>query len=92
MQISDIQKLAALARVDIPEEEMAQFAKSFDSSLGFVDQIQSVSADVGGRDLGTVHNIMREDADPNAGGECTEALLAAAPATKDGYIKVKKIL
>jgi Asp-tRNA(Asn)/Glu-tRNA(Gln) amidotransferase C subunit len=36
--------------------------------------------------------VIREDAEPHETGKFTDALLAAAPKTKNGFIAVKKIL
>ena len=41
---------------------------------------------------GDIYNVMREDANPNESGMYTEIILAEAPATQDGYLKVKQIL
>jgi aspartyl/glutamyl-tRNA(Asn/Gln) amidotransferase C subunit len=44
---SDIQKLASLARISISEEERKTFAKEIESILGYIEQLNRVSAEVG---------------------------------------------
>lgn len=87
----DIKKLAELAKITIPEDRTDGFLKDFESILGYVKQIENV-------DVGEVHenfflkNVFRPDENPNETGALSEALLAAAPETHDGFVKVDKIL
>lgn len=91
MTEQDIEKLAELAKIRISEGKTQGFLKDFESILGYVKQIESV-------DVGDVapnfflKNILRADANPNETGAMSEALLTAAPATHDGFVKVNKIL
>jgi aspartyl-tRNA(Asn)/glutamyl-tRNA(Gln) amidotransferase subunit C len=91
MTEQDIEKLAELSKIKLPEGEAVRFAKDFDSILGYVKQIESV-------DVGDItpnfflKNILRTDTNPNETGALSEALLAAAPETHDGFVKVNKIL
>jgi aspartyl-tRNA(Asn)/glutamyl-tRNA(Gln) amidotransferase subunit C len=96
----DIQKLASLARINLSEDEIGAFAKEIDSILGYVDQLNTVSAQMGnmaGNMQGTpsipMHrNQMREDiADQNLSPNPLE-LVEAAPGHQAGQVKVKKIL
>ena len=89
----DIKKLADLARIEIGDEEASQLAGDMDSILGYVGQVSAVAGEMKeGVELGPVFNVMREDGDPTPPGTHTDVLLAEAPETKDGYLKVKKIL
>lgn len=93
MEIKDIESLAALARIELTEDEKQSLLKDIEEILSFVDQVQEVDVDMSaeGR-LGIPHNVMREDGEPHEKGVYTRALLKAAPRTKDGYVKVKNIL
>jgi aspartyl-tRNA(Asn)/glutamyl-tRNA(Gln) amidotransferase subunit C len=87
----EIKKLGDLARIEVSETEIAQFKQNLESILAYVDQIQNV--DVG--DVEEVHmvkNVVREDDNMIPAGTYTEDILNEAPDTKDGFIKVKKIL
>lgn len=92
LEKKDIEKLAELARLEIPEEEKETLRKEVDSILEFVGQIKELTVAEPAKEAGAVHNVLREDKDPHLPGEHTEALLREAPETEDGYIRVKKIL
>ncbi len=92
MTIKDVEKLALLARIDISPAEKEEFLNNLESILKYVGQIQEVSVETGDREVGEVHNVMREDTNPRESGIYTEKMLEQAPATQDGYIKVKQIL
>lgn len=92
LKSEDIEKLANLARLEIPEEEKETLRKEVDSILGFVGEIQKLTPPEPAKEAGVIRNVFREDTDPHLSGEFTEALLREAPETEDGYIRVKKIL
>lgn len=91
MTEKDIEKLAELSKIRIPEGKTEAFLKDFESILGYVKQIESV-------DVGEVpqnfflKNILREDINPNETGAFSDALLDAAPEVHEGFVKVNKIL
>ena len=91
MTNEDILKLGELAKIEIKSEEIEGFKKDFESILGYINQIESVSVgDVS--PLYTTENVAREDVAKNTSGEFSKDLLASAPNTENGFIKVKKIL
>ncbi|OGZ07107.1 MAG: hypothetical protein A3D65_00655 [Candidatus Lloydbacteria bacterium RIFCSPHIGHO2_02_FULL_50_13] len=89
----DIEHLGDLARIGISEEEKEGLAKDLDSVLAYVSEISHIAAesDASPR-VGELRNVLREDGDAYAGGEWTEAILANAPRTEDGYFKVGQIM
>ncbi len=87
----DIKKLSALARVAVSESERAELEKEIPEILSFVDQIQSAGGEVK-KETGRHYNIMREDGEPHESGAHTDEILAEMPDTKDGYLKVRKII
>ncbi len=98
MQLEDIKKLANLARIDMSDEEMINIAKDFDPILAYVGQVQEVLklsenilSDKKPEDY-FLHNITRDDIATNERGEYTENILADAPETENGFLKVKQIL
>lgn len=98
MQLVDIKKLANLARLDMKEDEMVEIAKSFDSILAYVGQVQEVSKvksaqaeSKNPRDY-FLHNVMRDDIATNERGEYTDKITAEMPDTQNGFLKVKQIL
>lgn len=91
--IKDIEKLAELSRVAISPEEKEAFRKDMDSILGYVDQVQKVSANLSEeKKAGILRNVMREDSNPHESGIYTETLISAAPKREGNYLRVKKIL
>jgi aspartyl-tRNA(Asn)/glutamyl-tRNA(Gln) amidotransferase subunit C len=92
MEIKDIENLANLCRIELSNDEKKELLGEIDSILGFVDQIQKVETKDLEVEAGELRNIMREDESPYVGGEFTDDILAEAPETQDGFIKVKKIL
>jgi aspartyl/glutamyl-tRNA(Asn/Gln) amidotransferase C subunit len=98
MQLTDIKKLADLARIDMDESEMQEIAKSFDSILAYVGQVEEV-AKIKNMELESkksedhfLHNVTRDDEVTNKRGEYTDKIITEMPDTQDGYLKVKQIL
>ena len=98
MTLSDIKKLADLARIEMTDSEMKGLARDFDSILSYIKQIQEVSK-LGKNallhenpDNYLLRNVMREDVATNEAGLFKDSILANAPDTKDGYLRVKQIL
>lgn len=98
MNLEDVRKLADLARIDMSDEEIEGIAKDFDAILAYVGQVQEVSKL---KNIENLHqnpdnyflkNVMREDVVLNKRGEYTEKILANAPDTQDGYLKVRQIM
>jgi aspartyl-tRNA(Asn)/glutamyl-tRNA(Gln) amidotransferase subunit C len=98
MLLTDVKKLADLARIDMSDEEMEGVAKDFDAILAYVGQVQEVSK-IKNIELESkksedyiLHNVMRDDVVTNSRGEYRDKIIAEMPETEDGYLKVKQIL
>lgn len=91
MTYEEIQKLGFLARIEVSKDMAEVFAKDMENILKFVSQIESVDVD-GVETSHRFKNMMREDSNPYEPGIFTQDILAEAPDTQDGFIKVKKIL
>jgi aspartyl-tRNA(Asn)/glutamyl-tRNA(Gln) amidotransferase subunit C len=89
---SDIDKLAELARLAIPEDEKKSLATDLDKILAYVGKVEEIGTDTAGANPALVNTVMREDSEPHATGLHTETLLAEAPQRDGDYVKVKKIL
>lgn len=87
----DIKALAALARLEVADEEMARLEKELPNILAFVEQVQKASVDATKTEP-SQRNVMREDKNPHESGIYTEALLSAAPAREKNRIAVKQVL
>ncbi len=95
----EVEKLAALARITVPESEMAKLQKDMGAILDYVSQINEanelatdIQDDPSSIARFGVKNVMREDGEPHESGMYTEKLLKSAPKSENGYVKVKKIL
>jgi aspartyl-tRNA(Asn)/glutamyl-tRNA(Gln) amidotransferase subunit C len=87
----DLATIAALARISVTPEEEEKMLHDMQAILGYVSEINEVSGDVK-RTKGSHYNIVREDVVTHTSGSNTEAILAEAPATEDGYVKVAQVL
>lgn len=89
----DVLKLAALARLDLTDEEVEEFAHELTDILHYVEQLQSV--DVTG--LGPTNqvtgltNVTRQDVVKDYGYDPKD-LLKNVPETEDDQIKVKRMI
>ncbi len=91
MTHEEIEKLGFLARIQVSPADQEVFAGDMDNILTFLKQIEEV--DVSNvSPVQRFKNVTREDENPYPRGQYTEALLAEAPETLDGFIKVNKIL
>lgn len=90
---TDVQKLADLSLVSVSDQELDKITREIDAILGYVSELSNLNADtVEDVVVPELRNVMRDDANPREPGTYTEAMLKAAPDTKDGYVRVKKIL
>lgn len=96
MDIKDVENLAALARIELKEDEKKAMLKDMEGILGYVKQIEGIKID----DVKTeydITNIWREDL-PAPGGLreprdfSRELIIKQFPDAQDGFLKVKKIL
>ncbi len=102
----EVKKLAALARISMPEAELVKFTKEFDSILAYVGQLGQLelpkaktagggSPDAAGaafRDTRPLRNIFRDDANPTPPGTWTTKMVDAFPEKEDDYLVVKQII
>jgi aspartyl-tRNA(Asn)/glutamyl-tRNA(Gln) amidotransferase subunit C len=90
MDIKDVENLANLARIDLPEAEKAQLLKDMDSILAYVKQVEELDIkDISTHDV--VRNIWRED-EPRDRDFSRDIIIKQFPDSQDGFLKVKKIL
>lgn len=94
MNKEGILDLAKLARLELTENEVEKYTQEIGAILGYVEQINSAVSDVESSIIESVgeRNVFREDVNADEPGKYTDALLACAPDSKDGFIKVQKIL
>jgi aspartyl-tRNA(Asn)/glutamyl-tRNA(Gln) amidotransferase subunit C len=88
----EVRKLAALARISIPDEKLESFAKEFDGILAYVGKLDELSLPEGVRTVPAVRNVMREDGEAHEAGKYTEKLVEQFPEREGDYLKVKQII
>jgi aspartyl-tRNA(Asn)/glutamyl-tRNA(Gln) amidotransferase subunit C len=92
MEISDIKKLAVLARLELSSLEEEKYLKELGSILEYIGQIKDAPISDTETKFEEINNISRDDVVENTTGGYTESILALAPENEQGYFKVKKIL
>jgi aspartyl-tRNA(Asn)/glutamyl-tRNA(Gln) amidotransferase subunit C len=86
----DLDNLSQLARISVHPEEKQKMLHDMQSILGYVSEINAVSGSVE-REKSELRNIFRDDVVTHDTGSHTKAVLAEAPATEDGYVKVNQV-
>lgn len=89
----DVLKLARLARIDLSEDEIAEFEGEFNEILQYVEQLQRVEVEgyePTSQVTGLV-NVTRKDQEKGYGYEPAE-LLKNVPAIENDQIKVKRMI
>lgn len=93
MDTSDIEHLAALARIKLTAEEIESFQADLESIVAYVGAVSEIAASGSSTPtVGARANVYREDDVTNADGSYTDALVAEMPETDGNYLKVRKIL
>lgn len=90
--VTEVERVAKLARIGLSADEAAKMSVELGQIVGFVEQLQAVDVEgVEPTDQVTgLVDVTREDVvTPSLP---REELLANAPAQKDGYIVVKRVL
>jgi len=89
----DVLKLARLARIELSDAEVDEFAAEFSAILEYVEKLQTVDTD-GLKPTSQVTgltNVTREDVEQSYGYEA-EDLLKNVPAVELNQIKVKRMI
>ena len=80
----EIKQLAALARIEIPEEEISKMQKDLENILDYVSELDQVTDDTVFES--TIGNVMRDDTQFHPAGQYTDDILQAAPAIKGDLV------
>ncbi len=91
--IEEVRKLAALARITIPDDELDTFTSEFDAILAYVSQLEKLDIKMdAGAERPALLNVMREDGEPHAPGIYTKKLVEQFPQKEDNVLVVKQII
>ena len=90
MEIKDVEKLAELARIELSDIEKKELLSDMEGILGYVKQIESVEVEDTKIEY-DLYNVWREDKiEPQEFSH--EKIVEQFPDSKDGFVKVKKIM
>lgn len=87
----EVKKLADLARLNVPEEELDQLAKDLESILGYVSELKNAPISEMVEEHKLI-NVLREDQDAHESGLYTDDLVKAFSKSRENYLSVKPIL
>ncbi len=93
IDIEEVKRLAKLARIQLTPAEEKKLAVELDTIVDFVEQLQAVevkNTEPTNQVTGLADVWRADEVKPSKVGR--HELLANAPMTKDGYIKVKRVL
>lgn len=90
----EVQHIAKLTRIGLNDAEILRFQKDLGSILEYVDILREVETSSVNPIIhaSRLQNVARQDIAKAKGAQESKRLLEMAPATKDGYLKVKSIL
>lgn len=88
----EVQKLAALARIEVKEAELEKFTKEFDAILAYVGQLEKLELPKDLKSTPALRNVFRADESPTPPGTWTKKMTEAFPQKEDDYLVVKKII
>lgn len=88
----DVKRLAALARIQVPEAELAGFVKEFESVLAYVGKLDTLSLPHTERQVPELRNVFREDGEPFTPGTWTEKIVEQFPEKEGDSLSVKQII
>lgn len=88
----DVRRLAQLARISVPEENIDQYAAEFDTILTYIGKLEELTLPEGGTRIPLLRNIFREDGEPHVPGTWTEKLVEQFPERDGNSLSVKQIV
>ena len=89
---SEVEKIAHLARLQINEADIPEYADNLNNILDLVDQMQQVPTDQIEPMANPLDEVQRLRADAITESDQRDKLQANAPATEDGLFLVPKVI
>ena len=85
-----VRKVAELARLRVPEEDLSRWATQLSRIVGYIDQLAAIPDEAFGADGGAEATPFRADEPRPGGGDA--ALEANAPRRLHGYVVVPRVV
>lgn len=90
---STVVRIAQLARIRVPEEDLDGLAEELSNILGWVEQLNEVDTEgVAPMTSVTEGMVLRAREDKVTDGNCRDAVLSNAPESRDGFFVVPKVI
>ena len=91
LSIAEVEHIATLARLRLTEAEKEKYSEQLSGILGYMEKLSTVDTEniVPTSQVTGLTNITREDEIIESG--ISEALVACAPVSQNGYIAIPKI-
>ncbi|MGB0576469.1 MAG: Asp-tRNA(Asn)/Glu-tRNA(Gln) amidotransferase subunit GatC [Alphaproteobacteria bacterium] len=90
---STVARIAQLARIKVPEEDLDALADELSKIVGWVEQLDEVDTEGVAPMASTAEGtVLRQREDVVTDGDCRDDVLANAPETAKGYFVVPKVI
>jgi aspartyl-tRNA(Asn)/glutamyl-tRNA(Gln) amidotransferase subunit C len=87
-----VRRIAVLARINVPNEDLAPLAKELSGILDWIEQLQDVDTDVVEPMTGGTDRVLKWREDKVSDGGYAERILANAPEPHEGFFGVPKVV
>jgi len=87
-----VERIATLARIKVPEAELAGLAGELSKILTWIEQLNEIPTDGIAPMASVVHMTLPMRADKVTDGNCRDAILANAPEAAHGFFAVPKVI
>jgi aspartyl-tRNA(Asn)/glutamyl-tRNA(Gln) amidotransferase subunit C len=85
-------RVANLARISIPDEELENVAKELSSIIGFMEQLNEVNVDNVDPMTSVTPTLLKKRTDVVNDGNQQSKILSNAPDTREGFFAVPKVV
>jgi aspartyl-tRNA(Asn)/glutamyl-tRNA(Gln) amidotransferase subunit C len=87
-----VARIAALARIKVPEVEQEPLARELSNIIGWIEQLNEVPTDGVEPMTSVVHMTLPMRDDAVTDGDCRDRILANAPQQAQGFFVVPKVV
>lgn len=87
-----VRKIATLARISVPEEELDALGADLSRIIDWVEQLGELDTDDVAPMTSAVETTLHRRADAVTDGDCRDKVLANAPAQAEGFFVVPKVV
>ena len=87
-----VRRIAVLARIDVPDQDLAPLAKELSGILNWIEQLQDVDTEAVEPMAGGTDRVLRWREDQVSDGGYADKVLANAPEAHEGFFGVPKVV